>query len=212
MELRAHHHYPSRRSSVTAENVVATSQPLAAQAGLAMLAQGGNAGDAALAAAITLTVVEPTGNGIGSDAFAILWDGKELHGLNASGRAPMAWTPDRFAGRDEMPIRGWDAVTVPGAVSAWVALSEKFGKLPFADLFVPAVRYAETGFLVSPVIGTLWGRAASMLADQPGFAECFMPGGRAPMPGERFSSLGHARSLKLIAESGGKAFYEGVLA
>ena len=91
--------YPSRRSAVLAENIVSTSQPLAAQAGLAMLARGGNAVDAALAAAIALTVVEPTGNGVGSDAFCILWDGKELHGLNASGRAPAGWTPQRFAGQ-----------------------------------------------------------------------------------------------------------------
>jgi gamma-glutamyltranspeptidase/glutathione hydrolase len=171
-----------------------------------------NAVDAALAAAITLTLVEPTGNGLGSDAFAILWDGQELHGLNASGRAPAAWTPDRFAGRAAMPQRGWDAVTVPGAVSAWVALSERFGSLPFEALFAPAIRYAEEGFFVSPVIGTLWGQSASILAEQPGFAECFMPHGRAPKPGERFRSPGHARSFRLIAETKGRAFYEGVLA
>jgi len=106
--------------------------PLAAQAGLSMLYKGGNAADAAIATAITLTVVEPTGNGIGSDAFAILWDGSKLHGLNASGRSPERWTLDRFKGRTAMPAKGWDAVTVPGAVSAWVALSERFGKLPFA--------------------------------------------------------------------------------
>ena len=97
-------------------------QPLAAQAGLQMLHRGGNAVDAALAAAITLTVVEPTSNGIGSDLFAILWDGRSLVGLNASGRAPAAWTPQRFAGR-RVPERGWESVTIPGAVSGWVALS-----------------------------------------------------------------------------------------
>lgn len=212
MDLRAHHHYPSRRSAVVAENIVATSQPLAAQAGLSMLARGGNAVDAALAAAITLTVVEPSGNGIGSDAFAILWDGETLHGLNASGRSPAAWTPERFAGQTEMPIRGWEAVTVPGAVSAWVALSERFGRLPFETLFEPAIGYAEYGFLVSPVIGALWARAAGLLSDQPGFADCFMPEGRAPRPGERFISRGHARSLRLIAETKGAAFYKGILA
>src|SRR5262244_349427 len=130
--------YPSQRMPVLARNVVATSQPLAAQAGLAMLLKGGNAVDAALAAAITLTVVEPTGNGIGSDAFCILWDGGKLHGLNASGRSPAAWTPDRFSKSKSMPQRGWDSVTVPGAVSAWVTLSERFGKLDFAELFGPA--------------------------------------------------------------------------
>src|SRR5436190_2296927 len=113
--------YPSQRMPILARNAVATSQPLAAQAGLSMLYKGGNAVDAALATAITLTVVEPTGNGIGSDAFAILWDGSKLHGLNASGRSPEGWTLDRFEGKAAMPTKGWDAVTVPGAVSAWVA-------------------------------------------------------------------------------------------
>src|SRR5829696_3686096 len=111
--------YPSRRQPVFARNVVATSQPLAAQAGVAMLARGGNAVDAALATAITLTVVEPTSNGIGSDAFAILWDGQQLHGLNASGRSPASWNADTYrANFSEMPLRGWHSVTVPGAVSA----------------------------------------------------------------------------------------------
>ena len=130
--------YPSRRQPIFAQNVVATSQPLATQAGIAMLARGGNAVDAALATAITLTVVEPCSNGIGSDLFAILWDGRQLIGLNASGRAPAAWSPTRFAGRTAMPQRGWDTVTIPGAVSGWAALSERYGKLPFADLFAPA--------------------------------------------------------------------------
>ncbi|MCR9124766.1 MAG: gamma-glutamyltransferase family protein [Rhodobacteraceae bacterium] len=212
MQIRAHHHYPSRRSPVMAENLVSTSHPLATQAGVAMLARGGNAVDAALAAAITLTLVEPSGNGLGSDAFAILWDGKALHGLNASGRSPAGWTPDRFAGLDEMPFHGWDSVTVPGAVSAWVALSERFGKLPFATLFEPAVRYAETGFPVTPVIAALWARAADQLGAMPGFAETFLPDGQAPRAGTFFASPGHARSLRLIAETGGRAFYEGEIA
>ncbi len=212
MDLRANHPYPSRRSAVLADSVVATSQPLAAQAGLSMLARGGNAVDAAIATAITLTLVEPTGNGVGSDAFAIVWDGAELHGLNASGRAPAAWTPDRFAGLDAMPKRGWDSVTVPGAVSAWVALSERFGKLPFAALFEPAVGYAETGFLVSPKIARLWAIGGETLHTQPGFEETFLPGGKAPRSGERFANSGLARTLRLIAETRGRAFYEGELA
>ena len=212
MELRASHHYPSRRSAVAADNMVATSHPLAAQAGLSMLAQGGNAVDAALATAITLTVVEPTGNGLGSDAFAILWDGTQLHGLNASGRSPAGWTADRFAGQEKMPFRGWESVTVPGAVSAWVTLSEKFGKLPFERLFEPAVKYAETGFPVSPIIAHLWQIAGRDLGGQPGFAETFLPDDRAPAAGEYFTSPGHARTLKLIAETKGKAFYEGEIA
>ena len=212
MKLRANHHYPSRRSAVCADNMVATSHPLAAQAGVSMLARGGNAVDAALAAAIALTVVEPSGNGIGSDAFAIIWDGSTLHGLNASGRSPDAWTPDRFSGADSMPKHGWESVTVPGAVSAWVEVSNKFGKLPFETLFEPAIGYAEKGFPVSPVIGSLWALAAEQLSEQPGFAETFLPKGRAPLPGEYFASSGHARTLRRIAETKGKAFYEGEIA
>ena len=123
--------YAWPRKPLLAQNVVATSQPLAAQAGLQMLAAGGNAVDAILATAITLSLVEPVSNGIGSDAYALVWDGRKLHGLNASGRSPAAWTADYFRGKTAMPQRGWDAVTVPGAVSAWVELHGKFGKLPF---------------------------------------------------------------------------------
>ena len=131
--------YASQRSAAMAENMVVASQPLAGQAGLSMLAQGGNAVDAAIAAAITLTQVEPTGNGLGSDAFAIVWDGKQLHGLNASGRSPLAWQADRFAATGVIPERGWDTVTVPGAVGGWVELHRKLGKLPFEKLFEPAI-------------------------------------------------------------------------
>jgi gamma-glutamyltranspeptidase/glutathione hydrolase len=212
MQFRHDGLYPSRRSPVIARNLVSASQPLATQAGLSMLARGGNAMDAALAAAITLTVVEPTGNGIGSDAYCILWDGRELHGLNASGRSPADWTPERFKSHTTFPHRGWESVTVPGAVSAWVELSERFGKLPFATLFEPAIGYAENGFLVSPVIAELWRRGAEELKSQPGFAECFMPNGRAPAAGELFRAPGHAYSLRLIAETRGEAFYRGELA
>ncbi|WP_188914289.1 gamma-glutamyltransferase family protein [Salinarimonas ramus] len=190
--------------------MVATSHPLAAQAGLRMLLAGGNAVDAALAAAMALTVLEPTGNGLGSDAFAILWDGDELHGLNASGRSPAGWSPDRFP--NGMAERGWESVTVPGAVSAWVALSERFGKLPFADLFGPAITYAEEGHPVAPIIATLWKRAERVLGHQPGFAQHFLPGGRAPAAGEIFRSPDMAASLRAIAESRGEAFYRGALA
>src|SRR5512134_3794625 len=148
--------YPSTRVPLFARNVVATSHPLAAQAGLRMLAAGGNAVDAAIATAACMPIVEPCSNGLGSDAFCILWDGNKLHGLNASCPAPAAWTPRYF--RDKLgasaatpPARGWDSVTVPGAVASWVALSEKFGKLPFADLLAPAIDIAERGYAV-PVI------------------------------------------------------------
>ena len=204
--------YLSRRTPLLARNALATSQPLAAQAGLSMLLAGGNAVDAALAAAITLTVVEPVSNGIGSDLFAQVWDGRELIGLNASGRAPLGWKPGRFAGRAAMPSEGWDSVTVPGAVSAWVALAARFGKLPFADLFAPAIRYAEQGFAVSPTVALQWERQIPRLAGVAGFAQAFMPRGRAPCAGEVFACPPQARTLRLIAESRGDAFYRGELA
>ena len=204
--------YEVRRLPLIARNAVATSQPLAAQAGLRMLLAGGNAADAALATAIALTVVEPTGNGVGSDAFAILWDGNQLHGLNSSGRSPGAWIRDRFAGRNSMPQRGWESVTVPGAVAAWVALSERFGRLPFAQLFGPAIGYARDGFPVSPTIAALWALGAETLKDQPGFADHFMPGGLTPTPGEIFRNPDLARTLELIAETRGAALYSGLLA
>lgn len=212
MNLRHDALYASRRSPVLADNVVSTSHPLAAQAGLSMLARGGNAVDAAIAAAAVLTVVEPTGNGLGSDGYCILWDGKELHGLNASGASPAAWTPERFAGQDKIPFRGWESVSVPGAISAWVELARRFGTLDLPTLLAPAIRYAEDGFTVSPMIGALWKIGADQLSDQPGFAEAFMPGGRAPRAGERFRNPDQARSLELIAETNGKAFYQGELA
>ncbi len=204
--------YASHRSSVLGRNVVTTSQPLAAQAGLRMLLAGGNAVDAAIAAAMALTVVEPSGCGIGSDGFAIVWDGKELHGLNASGRSPDAWTPEYFQQLGGIPEKGWNAVTVPGAVSAWVELSRRFGRLPFAQVAQPAIDYARNGFPVSPVISTLWSLAVQKLGDQPGFAECFMPQGRALRAGEIFKSEAHARTLELIAQTHGEAFYRGELA
>src|SRR5437870_8325086 len=150
--------YPTRRRPTLARNVVSTSQPLAAQAGLRMLQAGGNAVDAALAAAITLTVVEPTSNGVGADLFAIIWDpsSQSLHGLNASGRSPAAWTPELFASFKEMPRRGWMSVTVPGAVSGWVELSHRFARLPFAQHFESAIHYAREGYPVSPLTADAW--------------------------------------------------------
>ena len=204
--------YPSQRMPILARNCVATSQPLAAQAGLRMLMKGGSAVDAVLATAISLTVLEPTSNGIGSDAFAILWDGGKLQGLNASGRSPAAWTPARFKGLDAMPQRGWDAVTVPGAVAAWVELSAKYGKLPFADLFEPAIGYASRGFMVSPTISRLWQKQLPELKGIAGYADAFMPNGRAPQPGETFVFPDQARTLQRIAETKGEAFYKGDLA
>ena len=204
--------YAWPRKPLLAQNVVATSQPLAAQAGLQMLAAGGNAVDAILATAITLSLVEPVSNGIGSDAYALVWDGRKLHGLNASGRSPAAWTLDYFRGKTAMPARGWDAVTVPGAVSAWVELHGKFGKLPFRKLFEPAIRYGREGFLVSPTIAGQWQKQVPELKNQPGFADAFMPGGRAPRAGERFRFEKHSLALQQIAATKGEAFYRGELA
>ena len=204
--------YPSQRMPVLASNVVATSQPLAAQAGLRILLKGGNAVDAALAAAIALTVVEPTSNGIGSDAFALVWDAQKLHGLNGSGRSPKAWSLDRFAGMNEMPNYGWDTVTVPGAVDAWVQLSQKFGKLPFDDLFVPAIEYAQNGFIVSPITADRWAAAAHTYRSFTDFGKTFLPDGRAPRFGELFQCPVQAQTLQSIAASNGESFYRGELA
>jgi gamma-glutamyltranspeptidase/glutathione hydrolase len=204
--------YPSRRMPVMGRNVVATSQPLAAQAGLRMLQQGGNAVDAALAAAIALTVVEPTSNGLGSDAFALVWDGQTLTGINGSGRSPGRWTPERFAGREAMPVVGWEAVTVPGAVDAWVQLSDRFGDLPFDALFGPAVAYAAGGYPVSPLTARRWAEAAETYRDFEAFAATFLPEGRAPRPGEIFRCPEMARTLQEIGETRGASFYRGALA
>lgn len=204
--------YPSARQPVMAGDVVATSQPLAAQAGLEMLRRGGNAVDAAIAAAAALTVVEPSGNGLGSDAFVMLWDGSRLHGLNASGRSPRGLDPTRFLGADEVPRVGWDPVTVPGAVAGWAVLSERFGRLPFAALLEPAERYAAEGFPVSPGIARQWERAGQYLGQRSDFAAAFLAGGRAPCAGETWRSPAHARSLRLIAETRGVALYRGELA
>lgn len=212
--------YPSQRMPVLAKNIVSTSQPLASQAGLRMLLKGGNAIDAAIAAAITLTVVEPTSNGIGSDAFALLWDGKKIISLNASGRSPDAWEPSRFSDLKEMPLIGWDSVTVPGAVSAWVELSKKYGQLSFKELFEPAITYAENGFLVSPITARAWQSALdSYESDIPNFRnlypdiyDAFFRNGKAPEPGSMFKFPAQAKSLSLIAETEGEAFYFGEIA
>jgi gamma-glutamyltranspeptidase/glutathione hydrolase len=211
--------YASRRMPVFGRNVVSTSHPLGAQAGLRMIQQGGNAVDAAIAAAAMMALVEPCSNGLGSDAYCILWDGGRLHGLNASGGAPAAWTPDYFAkrhgeGNARPPMRGWDSVTVPGAIGAWVALSERFGRLPFADLLEPAIEIAERGYLAPTVVQGKWAAAAKVadIVRQPGFAEMFLPRGRAPEVGELVTLKGAARMLRAIGETKGAALYGGEIA
>ena len=209
--------YPSTRIPVMARNVCSTSHPLAAQAGLRMMWKGGNAVDAAIAAAAAMTICEPVSNGLGSDSFAILWDGKELHGLNSSGPAPASWTPGYFSkkyGADakKPPKRGFDSSTVPGAVGSWMALSERFGKLPFADLLEPAIDIAERGYLLPVVVQQKWADATPEMRSLPGWADSFLPWGRAPQVGELFQFKAAARALRAIAQSKGEAFYRGEIA
>lgn len=206
--------YPTTRTPLFARNVVSTSHPLAAQAGLRMLQKGGNAVDAAVAAAAALTVVEPVSCGMGGDAFALLWDGQQLHGLNASGPAPQGWTPDYFSKKHSgrIPSTGWDSVTVPGVVAGWVEISEKFGKLPFAELFEPAIELAERGHMVSPVVQRKWAAAVPQLEGQPGFRQAFMPNGAAPGIGDNFRFPAAAHTLTRIAETHGEVFYRGEIA
>ncbi|WP_121171804.1 gamma-glutamyltransferase family protein [Kushneria sinocarnis] len=205
--------------------MVAASQPLAAQAGRDMLARGGNAVDAAIATAAALTVVEPTCNGIGGDAFALVWmrddsGHGQLHGLNASGVAPASLTREAVLGEghEKMPLYGWTPVTVPGAPSAWAALSERFGRLDFSELLAPAIRLAREGFPVSPVISELWQRAEARFrpaftqASTQAWFDTFTPHGRAPQPGELFRSEAHARTLESLAQTRCESFYRGELA
>ncbi len=209
--------YPTIRIPVFARNVVSTSHPLAAQAGLRMLLKGGSAVDAVIAAAATIALVEPVSCGLGGDAFSIVWDGKTLQGLNASGYAPEAWNVDYFKnkygvganGLAQAPKRGVDAITVPGVVAGWAALHERYGKLPFADLMVPAIEIAERGYAVPPVVAQKWAAAVPELKDQPGFAHTFMPNGRAPNVGERFVFKDVAETLRRIGATKGRDLYEG---
>ncbi len=224
----ANYPYTSRRTATFAKNgMVASSQPLAADVGLSILKAGGNAVDAAIATAAALTVVEPTGCGIGGDAFALVWIKDKLHGLNASSVAPTGLTPEAMSEygygeghKDEkMPLHGWLPVTVPGVPSAWANLHKRWGKLPFADLLMPAVKLAREGFPVSPTISYLWAREAKLMSKvltddalKKNWFDVFSFDGRTPNPGELFSSLGHADSLQSIADSYGESFYRGELA
>ena len=202
---------PGARMPVIAPNVVATGQPLAAQVGLDVLRRGGTAADAAIATAAALTVVEPTANGIGGDAFAMTWDGSRLHGLNASGKSPAGIDVEELR-QNGIPRLGWNAVTVPGAVSGWVALWRQHGTLPFASLIAPAIELAKSGFPVSPQCAASWSRAAKRYVNFPDWMQTFAPQGRTPEIGEMWTLPDHARTLEAIAESEGDAFYQGDLA
>ncbi|MGG4037807.1 gamma-glutamyltransferase [Heyndrickxia ginsengihumi] len=216
-----YHPYSSTRNTVFAKNgMVATSQPLAAQAGLEMLQKGGNAIDAAIATAAALTVVEPTSNGIGGDAFALVWTNGTLHGLNASGPAPQSISIDsvKAMGYENIPTHGVIPITVPGAPSAWAALSEKFGELPFTEVLAPAIRYAEEGYPLTPTLGKYWKIAYHRFTEmfqeevfQPWF-DTFAPNHKVPEIGDVWKSQGHADTLKEIAKTRAESFYRGNLA
>ena len=215
--------YPSTRYPVYAgEGMVASSSPQAAAAGLQILRLGGNAVDAAVAAAAALTVTEPTANGIGSDAFAIVYAGGKLHGLNASGVSPGNISIDKVTakkpGIGEMPVSGWLPVMVPGSPAAWAALNSRFGKLPLTTVMEPAVRYAEEGYPLSPNLPRDFARTAARLKNE-GTAgvfdewfRTFMPDGKIPQTGEILKLANHARTLRLIAQTKAEAFYRGELA
>lgn len=213
--------YSSHRMPIMARRgVVATGEPLAAQVGLRILQGGGNAVDAAVAAAIALTVTEPVSNGLGSDAFALVWDGSRLHGLNGSGRACAAHTPAFFAdlGVSEIPMCGWPAVTVPGALAAWRDLHAKFGRLPLRQLFEPAIEYAEHGFPVSPLTAARWASSVrnypmvASVTELQGWWQTFTRGGKSPAAGETWSSPDMARTLRHLSNAGVDSFYRGELA
>jgi gamma-glutamyltranspeptidase/glutathione hydrolase len=235
-----YHPYASKRAAVYAnKGMVATSQPLAAQAGLDMLKRGGNAVDAAIATAASLTVLEPTSNGIGGDVYALVWmaaskgsqkdkddqkdkanQGGELYGLNASGPAPQSLSIDALKerGYSEMPRYGIIPLTVPGAPAAWIELSRRFGKLPFAELLAPAIAYAEQGFPVSPTLGALFVYEFTKFNNMDKGEEfahlyhTFAPNGKLPQIGELVRYPHHAATLRSIAETEAESFYRGELA
>ena len=213
--------YPSRRNVVYAKKgMVATSQPMAAQAGLEILQKGGNAIDAAIAAAATLTVVEPTSNGIGGDNFALVWVKDKLYGLNSSGKSPKSISIESLKERGitEIPKYGFVPVTVPGTPGGWAELSKRFGKLPLAEVLAPAIRYATEGYCLTPTVAKNWMNTykifkANLKGEEfDNWFKTFAPDGRAPEVGEVWKSPDHAKTLKLIAQTNGEAFYKGELA
>ena len=205
------------RSEVIAQHGMAcTSQPLATQVAIDILKKGGYAVDAAIAANAMLGLVEPTGNGIGGDLFAIVWDAKtqKLYGLNASGRSPKSLTLKYFKdkGIKHIPALGPLPVSVPGCVDGWFELHSKFGKLKMQENLQPAINYAKEGFPVSELIAFYWKRNAERLKEFEGFAEIYMPNGKAPAKGEIFKNPYLAKTLELIAKNGRDEFYKGSIA
>ncbi len=211
-----HYQYDSKRTvSYSCNGMVATCHPLAAQAGLEMLKKGGNAIDAAVATATALTVLEPTSNGIGADAFAIVDYQGSLYGLNASGPAPLAISKCAI---ESIPRFHWPAVTVPGAPAAWIALIDRFGSLPPKTIFEPAIQYANDGHPIAPVVGYYWKKAFEAFShtcldpDHKHWFDTFAPHGYPPGAGQIWKSQAHARTLQEIAETNGDSFYRGGLA
>ena len=208
--------FATRSEVIAAHGMAATSQPLATQVALDILKQGGNAIDAAIAANAMLGLVEPTGNGIGGDLFAIVWDAesRKLYGLNASGRSPYSLTLEWFQqqGLVSIPSHGPLPITVPGAVDGWFELHERFGELPMQQVLAPAIQYAQEGFPVSELIAYYWQRSVPTLEVWAGFKEVYMPGGKAPQKGEIFRNPALARTLQAIADGGRDVFYKGDIA
>ena len=205
------------RSEVIAQHgMAATSHPLATQVALDILKKGGNAVDAAIAANSCLGLMEPTGNGIGGDLFAIVWDAesKKLYGLNASGRSPYDLTREYFIenGYKSIPPRGPLPVSVPGCVDGWFELHNKFGSLDMSEILSPAISYARSGFPLTEIIAYGWKLNARVLKDFPGFKETFMPGGKVPEKGDIFKNPDLANTLEIIAKKGRDGFYEGDVA
>lgn len=208
--------FQTRARVMTRLGIVATSQTLASQAGAQILEQGGNAVDAAIAANAVLGLVEPTSNGLGGDLFAIVYEAKtgKRYGLNASGWAPTGLTIEFLTGKGykKMPQSGVHSVTVPGVVSGWDMLRQRFGTKDFSTLLRPAIYYAEQGFPVTERIGAGWRASTRMLSRRPEAAATYLPGGRAPRAGELFRNPNLARSLRLIAKKGRAGFYTGPIA
>jgi len=223
MEFDANYHpYKSKRNVVYAKNgMVATSQPLAAQVGIDILKKGGNAVDAAIATAACLTIVEPTANGIGGDAFAIVWMNKKIYGLNASGPSPLEISIEKVKARghaEKMPTFGWIPVTVPGIPAAWAELSKKFGKLSFEEVLQPAIDIATEGFPISPTVANSWNNAFEFYKKNMNpelfstWSKTFAPNNRAPIAGEIVVFKHHAKTLREIATTQSESFYTGSIA
>ncbi|WP_434213012.1 gamma-glutamyltransferase [[Pseudomonas] boreopolis] len=208
--------FATRSEVIAPHAMAATSQPLATQVALDVMKRGGSAVDAAIAANAALGLMEPTGNGIGGDLFAIVWDPrtKKLYGYNGSGRSPKSLTLAEFQrrGLKEIPPTGPLPVSVPGAVDGWFALHERFGRRPMAENLAPAIRYAREGHPVAETIAYYWDRSVPRLSQYPGFKEQFTIDGRAPRKGELWKNPNLANTLRKIAEGGRDAFYKGDIA